>query len=204
MFARSFRCFLVLTAALAAGAVSAENTPSDEEAPLPKHERVQITTDLLQQYPNLAASPGIKSAYAPVERDGRIGIMVYFHPHAESHGIKAAYRASCAWETSDQTWSCYRMVTRRYLTLDSQDYEVRVIGDIAADVALALIEGSRRDLVELIPDDRPDTAIMIQPHAGHYAVAWGKNNGRATVSMLVQLADGGDPSNPDDWHSTIR
>jgi len=188
----------------AAGANPSDRA-SDEGVPLPENERMQITLDLLDRYPELASSPGIKFAEAPLDRDGMVGIRVFFYPHAESRGIKEAFRASCAWENSSHTWRCYNVVIRRYLTLASQNFEVRVNGDIAADAALALIEASRRDLEAILPNDpdRPDTATMIKPSGDGYAIAWGTSDGYSKLGMIAQLSEGGDPTNPDDWQASI-
>ena len=176
-----------------------------EVAPLPDSERRQIMLDLLDDYPELASSPGIKHAVAPVDREGRVGIRAVFHPHAESHGIKEAYTASCAWEHSSQTWNCYAIEDRKYLTLPSQDFEVRVIGDIPADAAFAVIDASRRDLERILPDypDRPDTATVIRAWNEGFGIAWGTEDGATELGMTVQLSEGGDPTNPDDWRAYI-
>jgi hypothetical protein len=104
------------------------------------------------------------------------------------------------------TWTCEDVTIRRYLQLNSQDWEVRVRADISAEAAMALIEGSRRDLQASDRDASPlpNTAIMIVPHTdGDYRVTWGMPDGRATLTMRAHLNDGGDPEDSAHWHATI-
>jgi hypothetical protein len=188
-------------------AADAQPAPGVDE-PLPESERQQITLSLIQRYPELAASPGVKAAAAPPpDTRGVVGISVIYWPHAERRGIKEAFEALCQRTYPDTTWTCDEVRIRRYLQLESQDWEVRIRGDISAEAAMALIDGSRRDLQTSAADVSrlPDTAILITPHpdGGGYFVAWGVPDGHSTLSMLARLAEGGDPNDPDDWHATI-
>jgi len=207
MASQLLRLLLISATVLVWTAAEADSSgrASVEVAPLADHERRQITLDLLDQYPELASSPGIKQAVAPVDRDGRIGIRVIFHPHAESHGIKEAYTASCAWEHLSHTWNCYAVEDRKYLTLPSQDFEVRVIGDIPADAAFAIIDASRRDLERILSEDpdRPDTATVIRRNKEDFGIAWATEDGATSLGMIVQLLEDGDPTISGDWHAYI-
>ncbi len=193
------------TAILSIALVPATAAADEEEIPLPEDERRKITLSLLDDYPDLAGSPGIKYAQVPVDRGDRVGIRVFFHPHSESHGMKEAYRASCASEGMSREWECYDVVVRRYLSLPSQSWEVRVNGDLPAGAVLALIESSRRELEAQQPEasERPDAAIMISPREEQFVVAWGTDDGYGLVDLVLRLADGGDAMNPDDWRASI-
>jgi hypothetical protein len=190
----------------------AQVAPGFDGSPLPENERQQITLSLIERYPALASSPGIKAASAPPpmppgER-GFIAITVIYHPHAQRRGIKEAYEAHCRREypNMDTTWDCEDVTIRRYLQLDSQHWEVRVTGDISAENAIALIEGSRRDLQASARDvsSLPNTAILIQPHSnGAYRITWGSSDGRGKLAMLARLAEGGDPNRAADWQASV-
>jgi hypothetical protein len=206
--------FLIVPASLLAwwgAGAQAQVAPGFDDAPLPENERQQITLSLIQRYPDLASSPGIKAASAPPPtppgEHGFVGITVIYHPHADRRGIKEAYEAQCRREypDTDTTWSCEATI-RRYLRLDSQNWEVRVRGDMSAENAVALIEGSRRDLQASATDvsSLANTAIMIQPHSnGDYRITWGISDGRGKLAMLARLADGGDPNRAADWHASV-
>ena len=188
------------------GAADAQAPPGVDE-PLPESERQQITLSLIQRYPELAASRGVKAAVAPPpDARGDVVISVIYYPHAERRGVKEAFEALCHRTYPNKTWTCDDVNIRRYLQLESQDWEVRIRGDISAEAATALINGSRRDLQAgaTVGSRLPDTAILITPQdGGGYFVSWGIPDGRTKLSMLAQLAEGGDPNNPDDWHATV-
>jgi hypothetical protein len=189
-----------------AGADSAD-PGIEQEVPLTEAERLQITMSLLQQYPELASSPGVKAAGAYVGGPGPTdNASVIFYPHSDSHGIKEAFEAFCLREHASETWTCDEVTIRRYLSLPSQDFEVRVKGDISSEAAIALIEASRRDLQASATQvsDLPSTAIMILPLSdGGYLIDWGTQEGYIKLNMRAELAAGGDPADSDAWHVRI-
>lgn len=163
---------------------------------------------LLERYPALSSSPGVKVASAVPEGPGTTTVTnVIFYPHTEHHGIKEAYQALCSRKFPSKSWTCGHVTIRRYVRLASQDFEVRVKGDITTDAALAAIEASRRELRSGSDQgtDRPDTAIFVFPAGdGSYYVHWGTPEGYGRLTVRARLLDGGDPTNPDDWHATIN
>lgn len=202
--------FLLIPASVLVWSVAGADSPDraiDEPVPLPEDERRQITLSLLERYPELASSPGVKAAAAPLRRPGTtIMTNVIFYPHTEHHGIKEAFEAWCQWASSSQSWTCNDITIRRYLSLASQDFEVRVKGAITSEGALALVEASRRDLQSSVIDgaDLPNTAIMIFPAGdGSYRITWGTPEGYSRLAMLARLTNGGDSTNPDDWQAKI-
>jgi hypothetical protein len=209
MTAQLVRCLIIPASLLMCSLAGAQEQRSgwDDAKPLPESEQQQITLSLIQRYPLLAASPGIKAASAPpADTPGVVGISVIYWPHAERRGIKEAFEALCQREYPKTTWTCDNVIIRRYLQLTSQDWEVRVKGDISAEAAMALIDGSRRDLRAGAAGGSavPDTAILITPHTeGGYRITWGVPDGRGTLTMLAHLADGGSPENPEDWHAAV-
>lgn len=183
--------------------------PQDaDDVPLPADEIRQITASLLERYPQLASSPGVKVAAAP-DREGAgtsDATVVVFHPHTQSRGVKEALVAYCGRMRRDEIWTCDNVEFRRYAQLASQDFEVRVRGEISSDAALALIEASRRDLQAAANDrsDLPSTAVMVQAQKNdRYFVTWGTPEGIARVVMRGELALDGDPANPNDWRASI-
>jgi len=194
-----------------AGADQPPGLDSDQPAPLSEDEQRQITLSLLERYPQLASSPGVKYAAADsypgaTVPGAMIGAAVIYYPHAEHNGIKEAFQARCQREYPNRTWTCNDVTIRRYLKLASQDFEVRINGDISSEAALALIEASRRDLQAgaSTAAGLPDTAIIINSfEEGRYLIAWGTPDGFTKLAMTAQLTPGGDPDNPDDWHASI-
>jgi hypothetical protein len=212
MTTQLLRLFLVASSVLVWSVAGADEPPGPaiaEAVPLPPDELRQITVSLLQGHPELAGSPGVKSAGAYLGGPGSTdAASVIYYPHTEHHGIKEAFQIHCRRTYPNVTWTCNEFAIRRYLQLASQDFEVRVVADISSDAAFALIEGARRDLDANATDvsSRPTTAIIITAHhdePGQYFLSWGTPQGSLTLTMLVQLADGGDPANPDDWRASI-
>ena len=202
--------FVRVAAAVLVWSVAGAESPDrgiEQEVPLTEAERLQITLSLLEQHPELASSPGVKAAGANLGGPGPTdGAYVVFYPHADSRGIKEAFQAFCLREHASQTWTCNDVTTRRYVSLPSQDFEVRVTGDISFEAALGLIEGSRRDLqagaTQVV--DLPSTAIIILPlEDGGYLIDWGTREGYAKLTMRAELAEGGDSADPDAWHARI-
>ena len=200
---------LLLPASLFLWSIAGADQPADfvvpEAVPLPEDEVRQITVSLLEQYPQLAGSPGAKSASAYLSAPGRTDVAtVIYYPHTERRGVKVAFQAHCRRPYESKAWTCNEVVTRGYLQLASQQFEVRVLATISADAALAVIEAARRD--RQATDAGSDTVVMISDHPDidGYFVVWGNSEGMlADVTMLAQLRAGGHPTNPDDWHASI-
>lgn len=203
------RRFLLLPASLFLWSIAGADEPPDfivpEAVPLPEDELRQITVSLLEHYPQLAGSPGAKSASAYLStRSGTDAATVIYYPHTERRGVKVAFQAHCRRPSESKTWACDEVVTRGYLQLASQQFEVRVLANISADAALALVEASRRD--RQATDTGSDTVVMISEHPDidGYFVGWGNSEGMLSdVTMLAQLQDGGSPTDPDDWRASI-
>ena len=202
--------FVRVAAAVLVWSVAAADSPErviDEPVPLPEAELRQITVSLLQLHSELASSPGVKAAGAYVGGPGPTdSAYVVFYPHTETHGIKEAFQAYCLRERASQTWTCDEVTIRRYVSLPSQDFEVRVTGDISSEATFALIDASRRDLqasATAVPD-LPSTAIMILPlREGGYLIEWGTREGYWRLTMRAELVEGGDPADSDAWHARI-
>jgi hypothetical protein len=201
---------LVLASAFFWSLAGAEEPPDfivPEAVPLPEDELRQITVSLLEHYPQLAGSPGAKSASAYLSTQGRADLAtVIYYPHTERRGMKVAFQAHCRRPYESKTWACDEVVTRGYLQLASQQFEVRVLASISADAALAVVEAARRD--RQATDAGSDTVVMISEHPDidGYFVGWGNSQGMLsdpTVTMLARLKAGGRPANPDDWHASI-
>jgi hypothetical protein len=210
MAAQLLRFFLIPASLVVCSVTGAQEPPDpglDEAVPLPDDELRQITVSLLERYPQLASSPGVKVAAAPLGGPGKsVGTVVVFYPHAESRGIKEALVAYCGRTYPDKIWTCHGVEIRRYAQLASQDFEVRVRGEISSEAALALIEASRRDLHAGVTagSDLPNTATMVKAQKdGRYFVTWGTPEGFLEVVMVAELTAGGNPANPDDWHASI-
>ena len=204
--------FLLAAALVLACSVAGADEPANpvvaEAVPLPEDELQQITLGMLQRYPELAGSPGVKSAGAYLRPDATGSATVIYYPHTERRGIKEAFQFHCRRTAPSTSWSCYEYSIRRYLQLASQEFEVRVLADISSDAAFALIEGSRRDLHAGASDvaELPTTAIIVTSHheePDQYFVSWGTPEGYSTLTMLAKLAADGDPKDPDSWRATI-
>ena len=170
-----------------------------------------ISAQVLAQHPLLSSSPGIKAAGAArhfnkFEYDLDTAWVV-FHPHTETAGIKQAYQVSCVRQVPDTDWMCEEAMIRRYLALETQDFEVRITGPIDSDAAMALIEATRQALPPELDDGSaaPETAINILPTAGdsEYLVVWGSPEGYGQLMMQAQLADGADATLPEGWQANV-
>jgi hypothetical protein len=184
----------------AAGEPGVKVAPGDK-VPLDDADLRLITLTVLETNPLLSASSGIK--YAEAWRNLTTdSAMVIFHPHSESGGIKAAYQAHCDRDIPDGSWSCPAVVIRRYVKLDSQDFEVRVRGDIDLEGLLAVIEATRGPALTAAKDQSglPDTVIMVFAANCGYYVSWGSREGMGQVSVEAYLREGGSPTNPNDWN----
>jgi hypothetical protein len=200
---------LLLPTSLVLWAIAGADEPPDfivpEAVTLREDELRQITVSLLEHYPQLAGSLGVKSASAYLSgQGGTDSATVIYHPHTERRGVKLAFQAHCRRPFESEAWTCDEVVTRGYLQLASQQFEVRVLANISADAALALIEASRRD--RPAAGTGSDTVVMVSEHPDivGYFVGWGNSTGMLSgVTMLAQLRAGGHPTNPDDWHASI-
>jgi hypothetical protein len=205
-----FHPFVRVAAAVLVWSVAAADSPDrriEQDVPLTEAERLQITLTLLEQHPELASSPGVKAAGAYLGGPGPTdGAYVVFYPHADSHGIKEAFQAFCLRKRASETWTCDDVTMRRYISVPSQDFEVRVMGDISFEATLALIEASRRDLQAGANQVAalPSTAIIILPlRDGAYLIDWGTKEGYAKLTMRAELTDGGDSADPNAWRARI-
>jgi hypothetical protein len=208
MGAQLVRLCLIPASVLVCCVIGAQELPGpsvDEAVPLPDDELRQITVSLLQQYPELASSPGVKVASAYLGGSCRNDAAnVLYYPHTEHRGIKEAFQVHCRRTPPGTTWMCNDVAIRRYLQLASQDFDVRLLAGISSEAAFALIEAARRDLNASATD--VSTAIIVTEHHAEprqYFVSWGTPEGALKLTMLARLADSGNPRNPDDWHATI-
>lgn len=115
--------------------------------------------------------------------------------------MKQAFQVECRRKSPDKGWNCDDASIRRYLSLDSQDYEVRVTGPIEFSAAMALIEASRQ-VLPLVADDgiaMPDTARNISSFEGGANVVWVNFESDSSVLLKGELAEGGDPAQPAAW-----
>lgn len=198
---------MIFAALCAQAAVADSSGDASKWLPLPANEREQIRLGLIARHPELASSPGIKAAYAPADRSkGRLMTNVIFYPHREVRGIKEAYQSSCEWDRQRTEWLCDNVQIRRYLKLATQEFEVRVKGDISSEGAFALIAASREQLsasLGKIPHDASTATIILPGSDGGYHITWGTPAGHGRVGMHATLRTDGDPANPDDWSTTI-
>lgn len=168
-----------------------------------------ITLEVLKVHPMLSASTGIKYAdalcgYASMvdaEAASPSVIManVFFHPHTETHGIKQAFETHCQRSASSQAWSCATEI-RRYVKLDSQDFEVRVKGNLDLAGIQAVIEATRQPaaLAGLKYSEVADTAHVILACSDGFVVSWGNKDGSGGLGLDARLRAGGIPADPND------
>ena len=172
----------------------------DEYVPLSQEDLRSITAQVMAEQPLLSSSPGIKYAEASRWRSEDSATVIY-HPHSESAGIQQAFQVECTRQVPDTAWTCADAEIRRYLALDSQEFDVRVTGPIGSGAALALIEASRKLLPARVarPSDVPDTAMKLSSYDDGATVIWVNFEGNSYLMVEGQLAEGGDPTRPDDW-----
>lgn len=192
--------FLSATPAAAVEPGQKEIAPG-EDMPLDDGDRRAITLEILKAHPLLSASPGIK--YVEASRGFRSSddATVIFHPHAETGGIKNAYEAQCERAVPGGAWSCPVVQIRRYIKLDSQDFEVRVKGNLNLEGVLAVIEATRELAQASVLDGSGilDTATIVFPANGGYVVSWRNKEWKGQSSVEAHLRNGGSPANPNDW-----
>ena len=171
-----------------------------ESVPLSQDELRDITAQVMTKQPLLSSSPGIKYADA-----GRIWgedfAIVIYHPHSEKSGIKQAFQVECTRKPPNKAWKCEDATIRRYLALDTQDYEVRITGPIGFSAAMALIEATGR-VLPLVADDGiavPDTVRNISSFEDSANVVWVNFEGDSSLFFNGHLVEGGDPARSDDW-----
>ena len=90
---------------------------------------------------------------------------------------------------------------RRYVKLDSQDFEVRVNGDLDLAGIQAVIEATRQPAAAaaLQSSEVADTASSIFDVNGGYVVSWGDKNGMGRIGLEARLREDGNPADPKDW-----
>jgi hypothetical protein len=170
-----------------------------------------ITLEVLKEHPLLSASPGLKYADAMCGYSSDVDVKaatpslimanVIFYPHTETRGIKQAFEAHCQRSASSLAWSCFAVEIRRYVKLESQDFEVRVKGELDLAGIQAVIEATRQPAAAaaLQSAEVADTASSIFDANGGYVVSWGDKNGMGRIGLEAHLREGGNPANPNDW-----
>ena len=182
-----------------------------DKIPLVESDLRAITLQVLERYPLVASSPGIKFAEAH-----RAGILmpsgeafdsasIVFYPHAASVGIKEAFQAHCRRVTSSESWTCDHVEIRRYVQLDSQDFEVRVKGNLSLEEVLALIQSTRSAVQAAATDGSavPDTVMIVMPANGGYLVDWSSPGGKGGMTVEAHLVTDGNAATPGDWQTSF-
>ena len=172
----------------------------DDSVPLSQEDLRSITAQVMAKQPLLSSSPGIKYAEASRWESEDFATVIY-HPHSESAGIRQAFQVECARQIRDTAWTCEDAGIRRYLALETQEFDVRVTGPIGSGAALALIEASRKLLPVRVSgtSDVPDTAMKLSSYDDSATVIWVNFEGSSYLMVDGQLAEGGDPTRPDGW-----
>jgi hypothetical protein len=214
---------LTFAAVLLVSPCLASDAPAEDvgvEAPdyrveLDQSELQLITLEILKTHPLLSASPGIKHVDATrafsIRKDADsvspfVEANVIFYPHFETGEIKQAFQAHCQREISSKAWSCPVVEIRRYVRLDSQNYEVLVKGDLDLAGIQAVIAATRQPAaaIALKRSEVADTAIILISSGAGYYISWGQENGMGTVALEAHLRAEGDPADPSDWKVTER
>lgn len=210
--AQLFLTILLLAAIQADRPLTAEESAASdngyhaENFQLGDDELREITSQVMAQHPLLASSPGIKYAGAARHRRSQDVAEVLYYPHIEHAGIKQAFHVGCSRRVPETYWNCDDVRIRRYMALDSQDFEVRISGPIHSDEAMAMIEATRRALPARLDDGSvtPRTAVQILPSTrSGYLVTWGNEIGHQKLMMWARLADGADPGKPEGWLAEV-
>lgn len=194
-----------LTATPAAAEPSQAEYSLGDPVPFSESDLQKITLQVMQRTPLLSSSPGIKFASAQRSvRSTDVAAIVYF-PHAESGGIKEAFQVRCVRQAPDELWKCDDAELRRYLQLDSQNFEVRVTADVGTEEALALIQATRKTVQTSATGASvvPETAIMILQDRNGYLVTWGSPEGYQKLMVRGHLRAGGNPAKPEDWQTRL-
>jgi hypothetical protein len=208
MFQRPHEAFMAVLVALmlkSAMAVAEERSDGNyllvDEVALNEEDLRKITSQVLAQNPLLSSSPGIKAAFAQRSVRSTDLADVVFYPHTESAGVKSAFQVGCSRKAPDGPWSCDKAEIRRYISLDSQNYEVRVVGPIDSTAAISLIESARNALRSNASTGSTlaDTAVMVKASEGGYLVTFRPSEGNEGPVMWARLTGDGDPANPRDW-----
>ncbi len=186
---------------VSADSQSSDNHSETDNVPLDPEDLRDITAQVMAKHPLLSSSPGIKYAEANRTGESEDWVVVIYYPHSESAGIKDAFQVGCTRKIPNKAWTCEDATIRRYLTLDTQDFEVRVRGSISSDAAVALIEATRNELPVRAADirDVPITAMTLSSDGDSGTVVWVNFEGRSHQLVRGQLAEGGDPTRPQDW-----
>ena len=201
---------IVLTLATAS-AVRAADSPAERPAYLDSSFELepsdldQIIAAVLKDHPVLSSSPGIKAAYANRGMPRSEVAQVIFHPHAESRGVKFAFEVTCNRDDPERPWSCPFVELRRYVKLDSQEFEVRVKGDIDLAGLLAITEATRPVAVSAVADTSAVSTVMtVFPANGGYLTSWGTEMEGSAVIVEAHLHHGGDRADPADWEAFVH
>ena len=173
--------------------------------PLTEDDLLKITLQVLARTPLLSSSPGIKFASARRDVWSTDIADVLYYPHADSAGIKEAFRVECQRQMPSESWACDEARIRRYVRLESQDFEVRISGKIGFEEALALIQATR-DTVQTRASDGsivPKIVTLIAARDYGYLVTWRSSEGDQGLMVQAHLSNGGNPANSEDWQASI-
>ena len=195
-------------------AAAADDPPAYEfgdKVPLAESDLRAITLQVLATHPLLSSSPGIK--YAEAHRAGMTmpggtsfdTADVVFYPHAESAGVKEAFQVQCRREVSSDLWTCGNVDIRRYVQLATQEFEVRVRGNLDHDELLALIEATRATAQASRTESSvvANTAIIVFAANGGYFVNWGSPDGQGELTVEAHLRKDGNAATAEDWQTSI-
>ena len=206
-----FSSVLLAARLIAAGEASSTDYSPGDSVPLDEVDIQKITLQVLATNPLLSSSPGVK--YASAQRSvWSIDIAgfiehadIIYYPHTESAGIKEAFQVICWRQDSNQSWTCDEATIRRYVQLESQDFEVRIKGKIGSEEALALIQATRDTLQASVTDGSiiSQTVTMVIPYDDGYLVTWRGAEESHTLMVQARLSDGGNPAKSEDWQASI-
>ena len=213
-------CLCIYSLAAIAGdqAVSvAKHSGQDEpfeqkELTLSDDEIYSMQMQVIEDYPELASSPGLKIATAHTAyvahhtaetKTIRMGqqAMLFFHPYAESHGVKLAKVATCTRIENTDPWNCTKVRQRNYVQLAGQAFEVRVSGVKSAATVLALRTASQTAVEQHPARDRAALLTVSVYTRESLMLTWGTAEGLTRLAVEATLREGEDPTLPESWNT---
>ena len=188
----------VLPGAQQAAEISADEVPLRPAIALPAEDIALIVASAVEHFPELAMSPGIRTADY-LDPDSGDSVAAIFWPYERVGDIAYSLLVECRTVGGGQAgWICDQAEPRSYLSIAEQNAAVVIRGPIGREKAVALLEFAKLRLQDetFCIDMNQSEFLTVDPPTPRrdaYRIVWADGASGVIVFQVKEMPQDADP-----------